>query len=288
MSWKKIRVLFTVWSKKRRDEAKGGSIRCAQLRHLFADPSCTKTFQLQLDSSRCPYNQIPGETAHHSLPIFAELSLLPYNMGNTASRDREGRLITPSIPSTAPSFSIPTDASACPVDHEAREAWLNEARKSGRQIPPHPMPLPSKPSPILTDESCDSTNIDQQPAPKAPSILQALQKKTQKNSPLATDREVSTIPRALPPETAPAKEERPANNEGESGFDKSGKWIYPSEQMFFEAMRRKNHDPKVEDMRTIVPIHNAVNERAWGEILAWERGKGGESYVAHSLPKEGR
>jgi len=41
--------------------------------------------------------------------------------------------------------------------------------------------------------------------------------------------------------------------------------------MFFEAMRRKNHDPQAADMKTIVPIHNAVNERAWQEILQWEK-----------------
>ena len=40
--------------------------------------------------------------------------------------------------------------------------------------------------------------------------------------------------------------------------------------MFFDAMRRKSHSPDATDMRTIVPIHNAVNERAWSEILAWE------------------
>lgn len=41
-------------------------------------------------------------------------------------------------------------------------------------------------------------------------------------------------------------------------------------------MARKNHDPQANDMRVIVPIHNAVNERAWGEVLKWERGRGGE------------
>lgn len=29
-------------------------------------------------------------------------------------------------------------------------------------------------------------------------------------------------------------------------------------------------------MHSIVPIHNAVNERAWAEILRWEKGKGGD------------
>ena len=71
---------------------------------------------------------------------------------------------------------------------------------------------------------------------------------------LSTDREISSIPKG--------KEE---------------KWVYPSEAQFFSAMARKQHNPDAKDMKTIVPIHNAVNERAWGEILKWETGKGGDA-----------
>ena len=42
-------------------------------------------------------------------------------------------------------------------------------------------------------------------------------------------------------------------------------------------MARKNHNPQAADMKTIVPIHNAVNERAWTEIMKWEAGRGGEA-----------
>ncbi|ETW85705.1 hypothetical protein HETIRDRAFT_43172 [Heterobasidion irregulare TC 32-1] len=52
-------------------------------------------------------------------------------------------------------------------------------------------------------------------------------------------------------------------------------WVYPSESQFFAAMARKHHNPQAPDMKVIVPIHNAVNERAWGHVLAWERGRGG-------------
>ena len=72
-------------------------------------------------------------------------------------------------------------------------------------------------------------------------------------SSLNTDREVSSIPRT--PDTH---------------------WVYPSEAQFFAAMARKNHNPQASDMRTIVPIHNAVNERAWSEVLKWEAGRGGD------------
>ncbi|KAJ7093196.1 cytochrome c/c1 heme-lyase [Mycena epipterygia] len=71
---------------------------------------------------------------------------------------------------------------------------------------------------------------------------------------LSKTREVSSIPKAA-----------------------DGNWVYPSEAQFFSAMARKNHDPKAADMKTIVPIHNAVNERAWAEVMKWEAGRGGEA-----------
>jgi len=70
---------------------------------------------------------------------------------------------------------------------------------------------------------------------------------------LPTDRDVSSIPR----------------NDSEN-------WVYPSQAQFFAAMARKKHNPRESDMRVIVPIHNAVNERAWGEVMKWEDGQGGD------------
>ncbi|KAJ6500457.1 cytochrome C1 heme lyase, partial [Mycena sanguinolenta] len=81
-------------------------------------------------------------------------------------------------------------------------------------------------------------------------------------STLSTTREVSSIPRG--PSTSPSDES-------------NGNWVYPSESQFFAAMARKQHNPHAADMKTIVPIHNAVNERAWGEIMRWEAGRGGEA-----------
>ncbi|KAM6500672.1 Cytochrome c/c1 hem-lyase [Amanita muscaria] len=73
------------------------------------------------------------------------------------------------------------------------------------------------------------------------------------SGPLSKERETSSIPTLV-----------------------EGNWVYPSEAQFFAAMARKNHNPQVTDMKTIVPIHNAVNERAWTEVLKWEAGRGGE------------
>lgn len=54
----------------------------------------------------------------------------------------------------------------------------------------------------------------------------------------------------------------------------NGNWVYPSEKQFYNAMIRKQWDPKEEDMKTVVPLHNMVNEVAWGYVMQWERGQG--------------
>lgn len=74
--------------------------------------------------------------------------------------------------------------------------------------------------------------------------------------PLPTDRQVSTIPKAT---------------EGE----KKEFWVYPSQQMFWNAMLRKGwqwkkDDLQPNDMDNIIKIHNANNEQAWQEVLKWE------------------
>ncbi|KAK1782269.1 cytochrome c/c1 heme-lyase [Copromyces sp. CBS 386.78] len=86
---------------------------------------------------------------------------------------------------------------------------------------------------------------------------------------LGEQREISSIPRAAT--TGPSA--CPSNSEQETGADTAtGNWVYPSEKQFYEAMKRKGHDgASAADMKTVVPIHNAVNERAWAEILRWEK-----------------
>ncbi|EFX06626.1 cytochrome c1 heme lyase [Grosmannia clavigera kw1407] len=98
---------------------------------------------------------------------------------------------------------------------------------------------------------------------------------------LDNHRVVSSIPRTavtqegvcpVPAASAVPAADCPVNHEVETGADPvSGNWVYPSEKMFFDAMRRKGNDnARAADMRVVVPIHNAVNERAWKEILEWE------------------
>lgn len=73
--------------------------------------------------------------------------------------------------------------------------------------------------------------------------------------PLNTERSLSSIPRG----------------EDDPDRDGDGKWVYPSEQQFYNAMRRKGWDTNEENMAAVVQIHNAVNERSWDQVRRWEK-----------------
>jgi len=88
--------------------------------------------------------------------------------------------------------------------------------------------------------------------------------------PLSTHRVVSSIPKSdSVPAPAHQKNLRP-NNDSESHVDNN--WVYPSEQQFYNAMRKKGWSaPNEEDMTTVIKIHNAVNEQSWKEVKRWEK-----------------
>ncbi|KAF5663715.1 cytochrome c heme-lyase [Fusarium heterosporum] len=165
---------------------------------------------------------------------------------------------------------------ACPVDHKTRDAWLAQAReaeaakaKAQAKAPAtcpvdHTAQQSKSWSQTLTSYLWSSST----PTPTSAQVPTS-------DSGLDTDRVISTIPRTTgDPAACPVDHEkdggRPKNHEMETGMDPSGNWVYPSEKMFFDAMKRKGYDARVADMKTVVPIHNAVNERAWKEIKEWE------------------
>ncbi|RUS17605.1 cytochrome c/c1 heme-lyase [Jimgerdemannia flammicorona] len=149
----------------------------------------------------------------------------------------------------------------CPVDHTALKHLLPEPPAAPHPIPDGAQPseypvdcntnkhlLPNSPAPVpATATSCDSEAMN--PTKNMPRVSQNSPSPGQR-IPLSTGRVVSSIPKA--------------------GDTTEQVWIYPSEQMFFNAMRRKNWDPQERDMSIIVPIHNAVNEQAWRKILQFE------------------
>ena len=50
-----------------------------------------------------------------------------------------------------------------------------------------------------------------------------------------------------------------------------GVWEYPSPQQFHNALVRKGMETKEEDVEMMVQIHNFLNERAWDEVVRWEK-----------------
>lgn len=202
-----------------------------------------------------------------------------------ASSSESNSPTTPLPPSHPPiSTSTSSNTDGCPVDHGAREVWIQQARAASEAAS-----TSATPSTTTTTSSWSSY------LPRIPFLSSTSTPSSKPNtsysapgpSRLGIDREVSTIPRTSSPPSDPRSPRpapaaataiassdhppSPANNEQETGADlATGNWIYPSERMFFDAMKRKGHDPRAADMRTVVPIHNAVNERAWAEIKAWE------------------
>lgn len=151
-------------------------------------------------------------------------------------------------------------AESCPVDPSTRSVWSRLSSASA------PTPSVQPPSQLAT-ESCpvDHSNrsIWSRIFSSAPTTIPS---PAPPGSALSSSRVISTIPRHdLAPNDAPGSDPSQRN------------WVYPSEAQFFRAMAMKNHGPQEADMKTIVPIHNAVNERAWAHILEWEDGRGAES-----------
>ncbi|KAI0340488.1 cytochrome c and c1 heme-lyase [Trametopsis cervina] len=141
----------------------------------------------------------------------------------------------------------------CPVDHSALASSSSavpqekcpvdhssmHAASSDEKCPVEPAARSSWTSWFSTKDNATSST----PTSAAPA----------NTSRLPTEREISSIPRV-------------------DGTN----WVYPSQAQFYAAMERKKHNPNAPDMKVIVPIHNAVNERAWAELMKWEAGQGGD------------
>ena len=71
-------------------------------------------------------------------------------------------------------------------------------------------------------------------------------------------------------QTEPLPVERVKSSIPKGGTD--GTWLYPSPQMFYNSLVRKNKADNVEvrDVNMVVAIHNEMNERTWKLLQEWE------------------
>ncbi|MCO5611136.1 hypothetical protein L7F22_065386 [Adiantum nelumboides] len=75
---------------------------------------------------------------------------------------------------------------------------------------------------------------------------------------------------------APGQKESLSTTREKSTIPKGGTddtWLYPSPQMFFNSLVRKNKadDVTENDMDAVVATHNTVNEVTWSRLLRWEQ-----------------
>jgi len=129
-----------------------------------------------------------------------------------------------------------SQSTAAPATEAGNDGWVSECPSSDQ-----PQVLTSVPEDA---DQVDPLNMmpppNQRPSPDQP-------------FPLSIERQTSGIPKA----------------------GTSEHWVYPSQQMFWNAMLRKGwkwgpDDIHQEDMMHIIKIHNANNESAWQEVLKWE------------------
>merc|ERR1711957_1092742 len=130
--------------------------------------------------------------------------------------------------------------SGCPVMHKKAQSAQSATSKS-----------PLSGCPMHKDKKTGSPSEELDPSNMMPAANQEIAPGQQ--FPLSTERIMSTIPKG------------DAAVEGEA-------WSYPSPQMFYNALIRKDKGEGVEekDVATIVAIHNNMNEISWNELMAYE------------------
>ncbi|KAG6850556.1 hypothetical protein H0H93_011755 [Arthromyces matolae] len=134
--------------------------------------------------------------------------------------------------SSASACPVPHKTAACPVPHDS------PATKAAQCPVEHN--TASKPA------QCPVDHTALNPLNQMPSLAQERAPNQQLDLP--TERTESSIPR-----------------------DGSNKWDYPSPQQFYNALVRKGWETPEEHVETMVEIHNFLNERAWLEVLKWEK-----------------
>jgi cytochrome c heme-lyase len=174
--------------------------------------------------------------------------------------------------------------SKCPVKHDSNSAsrssslsgWTSFFQLRHKNNDTNSISNATSPTTIGLGESVATVNSSSCPVVNAGSCNPASIEEAAKHAqtphpdqrvPLSTHRSISSIPKPCP-----KYEDGDHQNPIHQPTD-SSKWVYPSEQQFFNAMKRKGWKLPPDTELTIphvVQIHNAVNERGWREILQWE------------------
>ena len=163
-------------------------------------------------------------------------------------------------PAPAPAAGAGSAGGGCPVPHGGGSP-SGAVAGGGSGVCPVPHGSPSSPPPPARPSEARGTayNVYAQPLP--PPALDARNK----------------MPAAAAQSRAPGQEkelstQRQASSIRKGGTEAGTTWLYPSPQMFWNALVRKRKAEHVDedDMPVVVKIHNEMNERTWKMLLGWE------------------
>ena len=153
--------------------------------------------------------------------------------------------------------ATPSATSKCPIDHNSPPPLENRCPATNKK---------ESGCPVLTRGDVDPRNM--------------VRYKEKNGNAKRMLRHIFQMPpmcnEPVPNQPIPLSIERQRSSIPKAGDETDGeRWVYPSEQMFYNAMIRKgwkweSEDVSSEDMENIITIHNTNNEWAWQEVLKWE------------------
>eukprot|EP01032_Pedospumella_encystans_P014549 gene14549-16701_t len=141
--------------------------------------------------------------------------------------------------------STASSRSACPIPHGKKEVETKANNESACPVKHKDGQVYKNPSVFnVYSTKIDPTNQMPANANQQPSANQQM--------PLSVDRVPSSIPK---------------------GGTEQETWTYPSPQMFWNALVRKDKTEGVleQDMETVIAIHNNMNEHTWQQVVEWEK-----------------
>ncbi|GAA5906476.1 uncharacterized protein JCM6883_004490 [Sporobolomyces salmoneus] len=160
--------------------------------------------------------------------------------------------------------------SACPVDHDTRTKWLQDQNSS-----PSSSPSPRRPAPPehRLSEEREVSSIPRWLPPSSGSSSSPPSPEPSPSSSSSVSVPPSSCPAHDPSFQSQSQPSTPPLNSAEKAaiLPSESNWVYPSPSSFYRALSAKNRSPNPADMDIVVPIHNAVNERVWQQVLEWER-----------------
>lgn len=180
----------------------------------------------------------------------------------------------PAAPASCPVDHTPAPAS-CPVDHSGSGTGGGKAGGDGKYRNPKVYNVYSQPI------NPDNNMPNKAAQAKAPGQTKDLSTEVRgggavahgcSTPSVASVQAATTRGSASPPAPHPCAAQRVQSTIPKAGTDST--WLYPSPQMFFNALTRKRKrdtDVSEEDMDTVVAVHNNMNERAWRALETWER-----------------